>query len=721
MATFLLEIGTEELPADFVRLAQPQLEMIVARDLQEARLSWDSLRTSGTPRRLAVTIVGLPERQQDLLEDRKGPPAKQAFRDGLPTPAALGFARRCGCTPEALEIRDTDKGPFVFARTTEAGRSAEEVLAGCIPGWIRSLQGRRFMRWGDGDGRFSRPLRWLVALLDGAVVPVQLTDVDPPLASDRLSRGHRLHPGAVMIPSAAAYAATLEAADVQVDREARGRTIRRELEAAAQRAGAELDLPEALFDELVDLVESPRLIEGSIDAAYLALPPEVLSTVMRSHQRYVPLRHSAATGDPLALVAEGVLLPHFLCISNGLEAAAATIQRGNERVLRARLADAAFFLAADRRQSSAERVEALDRVTFAEGLGSLADRSRRLAWLAELLCRSLEIGEEAASAARRAAPLCKHDLVSQMVGEFPELQGVMGAKYLLAEGETRAVALAVLEHYQPRGAGDALPGSEAGALLALAERLELLLSIFARGERPSGSSDPYALRRAGNGLLQILWDRGWSLDLVALIAEATAHWQGLLPALAIQPAALAADLHEFLRQRLASLLEEEGSSADLVQAVAGESVSLERLLRDPADARARVELLRRLRTEQRLPLVQAVVQRASRLAEQADLAADLLSPAGVVDPALFASPSEAAVLAVLERLAVHAAASGTARYDPLARLLGESGATLAAFFDGDDSVMVMCDEPEVRRNRLRLLAVLRNQAAVLADFARLGA
>jgi glycyl-tRNA synthetase beta chain len=721
MATFLLEIGTEELPADFVRLAQPQLEMIVARDLQEARLSWDSLRTSGTPRRLAVTIVGLPERQQDLLEDRKGPPAKQAFRDGLPTPAALGFARRCGCTPEALEIRDTDKGPFVFARTTEAGRSAEEVLAGCIPGWIRSLQGRRFMRWGDGDGRFSRPLRWLVALLDGAVVPVQLTDVDPPLASDRLSRGHRLHPGAVVIPSAAAYAATLEAADVQVDRQARGRTIRRELEAAAQRAGAELDLPEALFDELVDLVESPRLIEGSIDAAYLALPPEVLSTVMRSHQRYVPLRLSASTGDPLALVAEGVLLPHFLCISNGLEAAAATIQRGNERVLRARLADAAFFLAADRRQSSAERVEALDRVTFAEGLGSLADRSRRLAWLAELLCRSLEIGEEAASAARRAAPLCKHDLVSQMVGEFPELQGVMGAKYLLAEGETRAVALAVLEHYQPRGAGDALPGSEAGALLALAERLELLLSIFARGERPSGSSDPYALRRAGNGLLQILWDRGWSLDLVALIAEATAHWQGLLPALAIQPAALAADLHEFLRQRLASLLEEEGSSADLVQAVAGESVSLERLLRDPADARARVELLRRLRTEQRLPLVQAVVQRASRLAEQADLAADLLSPAGVVDPALFASPSEAAVLAVLERLAVHAAASGTARYDPLARLLGESGATLAAFFDGDDSVMVMCDEPEVRRNRLRLLAVLRNQAAVLADFARLGA
>ncbi len=720
MATFLLEIGTEELPADFVRLAQPQLEAIVTRDLREARLSWVSLTTSGTPRRLAVTIAGLPERQQDLVEDRKGPPAQQAFRDGQPTPAALGFARRCGCDPEQLEIRDTDKGPFVFARTTEAGRSAEEVLTGCIPGWIRALQGRRFMRWGDGDGRFSRPLRWLVALLDEAVVPVALTDVDPPLASDRLSRGHRLHAGAVTIPSAAGYAAALEAADVQVDREARGAAIRTALEAAATAAGAELDLPEALFDELVDLVESPRLIEGAIDAAYLALPPEVLSTVMRSHQRYVPLRRSAATDDPLALVAEGVLLPRFLCISNGLEAAADTIRRGNERVLRARLADAAFFLAADRRQSSAERLEGLDRVTFAEGLGSLADRSQRLAWLADLLCRQLPVGEAAAVAARRAAPLCKHDLVSQMVGEFPELQGIMGAKYLLAEGESRAVALAVLEHYQPRGAGDALPGSEAGALLALAERLELLLSIFARGERPSGSSDPYALRRAGNGLLQILWKWDWSLDLVALMAEATAHWQGLLPELEIQPAALAADLLEFLRQRLASLLEEQGSSIDLVQAVAGEGVALERLLRDPADARDRVELLRRLRSEERLPLVQAVVQRASRLAEHADLAAGVLSPAGVVDPSLFGSPSEAAVLSVLERLAVHAAASGTARYEPLARLLGESGATLAAFFDGDDSVMVMCDAPEVRRNRLRLLAVLRNQAAVLADFTRLG-
>ncbi len=719
MATFLLEIGTEELPADFVRLALPQLEGLVVKDLQEARLAFSAIETAGTPRRLAVSIHGLPERQEDRIEERKGPPAPQAFRDGQPTAAAIGFARRCGCDPGDLEIRDTDRGPFVFARTLETGRSSSEVLSSCVPVWIRALQGRRFMRWGEGDGRFSRPIRWLVALLDELVVPVNLTDTAPPLASDRFSRGHRLHPGPVAIPAAAHYADSLAAADVQVNRSSRGQWIRTALEAAAAELGGQVDLPEDLFDELVDLVESPRLIRGSIDANFLALPPEVLSTVMRAHQRYVPLRVSGATPDPLAMVSEGVLLPQFLCISNGHEAATATIRRGNERVLRARLADAAFFLEADRRLSSGERTVALGRVTFAEGLGTMADRAQRITWLCEALCQRLSLEPEAATAVLRAAPLCKHDLVSQMVGEFPELQGVMGAKYLLAEGESRAVALAVQEHYQPRGAGDALPSSAAGAVLALAERFELLLSIFARGDRPTGSSDPYALRRAGNGILQILWDQGWPLDLVDVIAQATAHWQRLLPDADVQPLTLAADLLDFLRQRLASLLEEEGFGGDLVQAVAGEGLALEKVLRDPADARARVELLQRLRDQGRLALVQAVVQRASRLAEQAELEPDVLTPAQVVDPALFASPSEAAVLAVLERLHRHAAGSGTERYEPLAQLLGDSGETLAAFFDGDASVMVLCDDPAVRRNRLHLLAILRNQASVLADFSRL--
>ncbi|MEB3170460.1 MAG: glycine--tRNA ligase subunit beta, partial [Synechococcaceae cyanobacterium] len=382
------------------------------------------------------------------------------------------------------------------------------------------------------------------------------------------------------------------------------------------------------------------------------------------------------------------------------------------------LADAEFFVQADRAVPSIDRRDALARVTFAEGLGSLRDRSERIKWLTNVLLEAT--GQEAiASVARRAADLCKHDLVSQMVGEFPELQGVIGAKYLLAEGEPREVALAVLEHYLPRGAGDALPGSAAGALVALAERLELLLSIYAKGERPSGSSDPYALRRAGNGLLQILWDRGWRLDLLALLQRACAHWASLFPHFAINPEALAADLAEFLRQRLVSLLEEGGLDGDLVQAVAGPGLPLERVLGDPEDARRRATLLAELRSSGELAGVQAVVQRASRLAAKGDLDGAVLSPEAVVDAALFTSPAETAMNAVLRRLDPIALAEREAGYGALAQGLAASADTLAAFFDGPQSVLVMADDPAVRRNRLNLLGVLRNQAALLADFERI--
>ena len=719
MATFLLEIGTEELPADFAGSALEQLKLRVRRDLAEARINSSAIWVDGTPRRLALRLEDLAERQEDRSEERKGPPAQQAFRDGLPTPAAVGFARRCGVDPEALEVRDTEKGAFVFARTIEPGRATAEVLAELAPAWIWSLQGRRFMRWGNGDSRFSRPLRWLVALLDGAVVPITLADCDPPLHSDRISRGHRLHADPVVIDTATAYVGALAAADVQVDRQARASAIRQAITAAAEASTARPDLPDALFEELVDLVESPRLIEGAIEERFLNLPPEVLSTVMRTHQRYVPLQRQDVPADPLALEAGSQLLPRFLCIGNGLDAAAATIRRGNERVLRARLADAEFFLAADRSTASIDRREQLARVTFAEGLGSLRDRVERLEWCTDVLLERLPLKPPTADHARRAAHLCKHDLVSQMVGEFPELQGVMGGKYLLAEGEPRAVALAVLEHYLPRGAGDALPGSDAGAVVALAERLELLLSIYAKGERPTGSSDPYALRRAGNGLLQILWERGWRLDLPDLLQRCTSQWAALFPAFKVNSASLAAELAEFLRQRLVSLLEEEGFAVDVVQAVAGEGLALERVLADPADARRRAELLQALRRSGELAAVQAVVQRASRLAEKGTLAGGVCSPSGVVVEALFEKGSEAAMLKVLRELEPVATGKDPDRYRDLARGLAESASTLAAFFDGADSVLVMAEDPAVRSNRLNLLGVLRNQAAVLADFNRL--
>ncbi len=731
VSTFLLEIGTEELPADFARLALPQLETLVGRDLLAARLQHGAIAVTSTPRRLAISVAGMALAQSDLVEERKGPPAGQAFKDGVPTKAAIGFAIRCGIGPADLVERETAKGPFVFGLVQEPGRPTASVLAELIPSWIGALQGRRFMRWGEGESRFSRPVRWLVALLDAELLAVELQGCDPPLRAGRHSRGHRLQSQSVEIPHAEAYAECLAAAGVQVNRSQRAQLIRQQVDSAAAALGARPDLPDQLFDELTDLVEAPLLIEGAVADAYLDLPAEVLSTVMRSHQRYVPLYRADAQHDPLALAARGSLLPRFLCIGNGLAAATNTVRRGNERVLKARLADAQFFINADRAVASIDRRDQLARVSFAEGLGSLLNRVERMEWCTDALLQQLgtnsamgtgtAMGLDTATAdqARRATHLCKHDLVSQMVGEFPELQGVIGGKYLLAEGEGRQVALAVLEHYLPKGAGDALPGSPAGALVALAERLELLLSIYAKGERPSGSSDPYALRRAGNGLLQILWDRGWSLNLEALLGRATSHWASLLPELQVDAESLARELGEFLRQRLLSLLEEQGLDADLVQAVAGETVAIERVLRDPADARQRAELLTQLRASGELAAVQAVVTRAARLAEKGDLGLDQISPSQLVQPELFEQPSEEAMLAVLQQLEPIAGGSSSDRYQLLTERLASSAPTLAAFFDGDHSVMVMADNLEIRRNRLNLLALLRNQAAVLADFSRI--
>ena len=719
VSTFLLEIGTEELPADFARLALPQLEQMVSRDLSEARLGHGEIRCTSTPRRLAVIVEGVDAAAPDLEEERKGPPAAQAFKDGVPTPAAEGFAKRCGIDASALEVRETPKGPFVFACVLERGRPAPELLGEWIPQWINSLQGRRFMRWGSGESRFSRPVRWLVAMLDGQVVPVRLEGSDPEVSSGNSSRSHRLKGDEVSITSASGYAEALAAAGVQVDRSARAQWIRAQVAGAAQALEATADLPDDLFEELTDLVESPLLIEGSVADHYLALPAEVLSTVMRAHQRYVPLYRKGAAHDPLALDARASLLPRFLCIGNGLPEASELVRRGNERVLKARLADAEFFVNADRAVASIDRRDQLARVTFAAGLGTLLDRVERLEWCTDVLLEQLALSEATASHARRGAHLCKHDLVSQMVGEFPELQGVMGGKYLLAEGEPREVALAVLEHYLPRGAGDDLPASDAGAVVALAERLELLLSIYAKGERPTGSSDPYALRRAGNGLLQILWAKGWCLDLQRLLERATAHWAQLLPEFNVDAPALAAELGEFLRQRLQSLLEEGGTAVDLVQAVVGDGVPIERVISDPADARQRAELLMALRSSGELAAVQAVVTRAARLAEKGDLDGTVLSAAEVVDPALFEKSSEAGMLAVIEQLQPIATSDSADRYSRLAQGLIAGASALAAFFDGDQSVMVMADDAAIRTNRLNLLGVLRNQASVLADFSRI--
>ncbi len=716
MSNFLLEIGTEELPADFARSVVFQFEELVRKDFQQHRLPYERIVSSSTPRRIHLIVNGLADCSDDFIEERKGPPASKAFENGYPTQSAIGFAKRYGLSIDNLQVKETEKGAFVFGKVIEKGESVTDLLVKLIPKWIGSLQGKRFMRWGEGIMRFSRPIRWIVSLLDEKEIPIVLNDVDPIVISSRSSGGHRLYKKDVLITSANDYHNIMQEVGVIANRDDRAALIRDLVHKSSSELNARPDLTKELLDELTDLVESPSLICGEFEKSFLELPSEVLSTVMRVHQRYIPVYVNDALTDSLSLDSKGILTPYFICICNSLPESHELVKAGNERVLQARFADAQFFINADRSYSSSARRDQLKKVTFVEGLGTLFDRVLRIEWLANLFNEKLRSSDLDSNNLKRAAFFSKNDLVSQMVSEFPELQGIIGAKYLLAEGENRDVALAVLEQYLPRGQGDDLPTSYIGSALALIERIELLLSIFLIGQRPSGSSDPYALRRAGNGVLQIIWNQDWRLNLVDLLTRSINHWSNLFPNVKNNSKDLLNDLMDFLHQRIYSLLEESGVDLDLVQAVAGETIENERLLLDPTDVIKRLSLLEKMRKSNKLSETQAVVKRASKLAEQASLPLDVLSASSIVDTNLFEKPSEHSVWNVVNSLEEIINSNSEDRYEKLAEGLASGADALSEFFDGNQSVMVMTDKIPVRTNRLNLLAVLRNQASLIADF-----
>jgi len=718
VSNFILEIGTEELPADFARLAISQLEQLVRNGLKDSRLHFADIFCSSTPRRIFVIVNSLAESSEDFVEERKGPPASKAFKNGNPTQAAKGFAKRYGLSLEALEIRNTSKGEFVFGSNFVKGESAEDLILALIPKWINSIQGRRFMRWGEGEVRFSRPVRWILALLDDKDLNLELSQADPPIISSRFSRGHRLFRKEVPVDSPDSYVETMRSAGVIVNRHERLSLIKNLVSKASVTLNCKADLSNNLLNELTDLVESPTLFIGEFQKSFLDLPAEVLSTVMQVHQRYVPLFLDDASIDPLSLDANNILLPRFICISNGLSDANDLIREGNEKVLRARFSDAEFFINVDRAVKSSTRREKLSKVTFADGLGTLLERVLRIEWLAENFVDYLSVDYSAfdSHVLKKAAYFCKHDLVSQMVGEFPELQGIIGAKYLLAEGESREVSLAVLEQYLPRRHGGELPKSAAGSALALLDKLELLLSIFSKGERPSGSSDPYALRRAANGVLQIVWDQEWKVNLFGLLSISIDHWTKTFDSLKFKPELLLNDVMNFFHQRIITLLEEASYDIDIVQAVAGESLCTRRLLSDPIDVLIRASLLAELRTSNRLSAIHSVVNRASSLAERNNLSPNILSALDLVDPELFEKESEKGMLEVVNLLEPIAKSNSSDRYIKLAEGLVNGADALSKFFDGDESVMVMTDNEMIRKNRLNLLSVLTNQAKLLADF-----
>ncbi|MBD2066847.1 glycine--tRNA ligase subunit beta [Leptolyngbya sp. FACHB-671] len=707
MATFLLEVGAEELPASFVDEALAQWRSRIPASLSERFLTSEAIELYGTPRRLAVLIKGLPAQQPDREEEVKGPPAQAAFKNGQPTKAAEGFARSRNVELSDLQVRATDKGEFVFVQQKIPGRPTAEILTELIPNWIFSLEGRRFMRWGDGDLRFPRPIRWLVTLLDDTVLPITLVNGSESCTSDRTSQVHRvLHPQPINISAASDYLANLRSGFVEADPEQRKTKIQSQVQVAAKELGGSASVSPNLLQEVTNLVEWPTAVVGKFDPDFLELPAEVIITEMESHQRYFPVLKQEDSTE---------LLPYFITISNGDPAKSDLIAAGNERVIRARLSDGKFFFDADRTIPLEDYLPRLEKVTFQEDLGSVRDKVDRFSKIANRVAGQLQVNDAQQELIQRAALLCKADLVTQMVGEFPELQGIMGQKYALTSGEPEAIATAIFEHYLPRGAGDQLPQTLPGQVVGIADRLDTLVGIFSLGMLPSGSSDPFALRRAANAIINITWSAKLPLNLDLLLEQVVADFA----AHRSTPAELLTQLQDFFLQRIRSLLQEDQIDYDLVNAVLGENDPeyTERALKDLLDVRDRAQFLQAIRQNKDLDTIYETVNRASRLAQQGNLDTIQLNPEVVVQPKLFQQPSEQAFYDALVQLVPQTEAAQAERdYQKLVNGLKQIAPIISNFFDGPQSVLVMDSNPDIKRNRLNLLGLLRNHARVLADF-----
>jgi len=708
MPTYLLEIGTEELPASFVDSAIEQWREKIPSSLKQEYLTPEDIQIYGTPRRLAVIIKGIPQKQSDRTEVIKGPPADIAYKDGKPTKALEGFARKQGVELDRIEIRETKKGQFIFVEKQISGRSAKEILQELTPQWITKLEGKRFMRWGDGDLRFSRPIRSIVALLDEEILPIELISGSVSIKSDRLTTGHRiLHPEPISIATASEYVESLQKAYIEVDPARRKEKILAGIGNCADRLGGVADIPEELLAEVVNLVEWPTAVIGKFDEEFLKLPVEVIITVMVTHQRYFPVLTAENSAS---------LLPNFITISNGDPQKSEIIAAGNARVIRARLADAKFFYSADTSEHLESYLPQLENVTFQKDLGTMHDKVDRIIEIARSICDRLDIDETQQSEIESTALLSKADLVTQMVFEFPELQGVMGEKYALVSGEKEIVAKGIFEHYLPRNAGDIMPKTLTGRVVGIADRLDTIVSIFGNGGIPSGSSDPFGLRRSANAIINIIWDANLDIDLQQLISESSADFVREHP----DKSSPLKALEEFFLQRVQTLLQDDLKiDYDLVNAILGENDPeyTKRALEDLLDARDRALFLQEIRNNGQLNAIYETVNRSARLAAQGDLNTEELDPQAVVKEALFQKDCEREFYRELKELLPKTLASQAERnYQLLVDDLAKIAPVVSNFFDGPESVLVMDKSPEIKQNRLNLLGLLRNHARVLADF-----
>ena len=675
----LLEIGTEEVPAHVMPHLLADLKRLAGEMFAERRLAYDSLRTIGTPRRTALLVTGLAERQEDVSTETRGPSVAIAFdAEGNPTKAGAGFARGQGIEPSALIQRDG----YVYASVHEKGAETAQLLAELLPELIRTIPLPNSMRWGDLDFRFIRPIRWIVALYGTEVVPFTLANV----TSGNTSRGHRtLSPQDFVISSPADYETACEKAYIIVDPERRRSMITEQINEVAKKCGGTAEITPDLLEEVLYLVEYPTALSGSFEEKYLALPAEAVITPMRDHQRYFPVK-----------AADGSLLPVFITVRNGGRDHLDVVAHGNERVLRARLADAQFFFDEDRKKSLSEHREKLKTVVFQQGLGSMYEKTERLMELVTVIVEDLAPDAAAYEAmepdARRAAELSKADLVTGMVTEFTELQGIMGREYALLDGEKPEVARAIDEQYMPRFAGDELPQSDLGFALSVADKIDNIVGTFSRGKIPTGSQDPFALRRQALGLVLMLIEHKSGLLLSDLVEE-TSDLYDLDVSLCQKMQVYVAD---FIRLRLKNVLTERGVRYDVQEAVLTDVDFV-------ADVPVRAAYVERLLASDG---ADALVQSFVRVGNIARM-----TETGVVDPALFVAQEEGALHAAYE----HAVAAREEGADtlPAEQVLA---AAIDAFFD---AVMVMDKDERIKANRLSLLKNIDNYLLYTADYSKI--
>jgi glycyl-tRNA synthetase beta chain len=683
----LFELGMEELPPKALPSLRDALRNDCLLRLREAGIEPTGVTAFATPRRLALLLEGIPARQPDQVQERRGPAVAAAFdASGAPSKAAQGFARSCGVAVEDLGRENTDKGEYLVHREARAGAALEQLLPEIFAASLAALPTPKRMRWGSGEVEFVRPVHWLVVLHGERLVEMELLG----LRSGRITRGHRFHcPQALELAHARDYAEVLERDGmVQASFEDRRASIRGQIKAEAAGAGGRALIDPELLDEVTALVEWPVALTGSFDARFLDVPQEALISTMQDNQKYFPL-----------VDAEGQMLPRFIVISNIRSRYPDAVRSGNERVLRPRFADAEFFWEQDRRETLASREPWLATVVFERRLGTLADKSRRLARLMEALAEPMDLDPELA---RRAALLAKCDLGTRMVFEFPELQGTMGRYYALHDREPEPLAQALEQHYWPRQAGAALPEGPLAQALALADRLDTLVGIFAIGKEPSGAKDPFALRRAALGLLRILVERQLPLALTPLLdaAAATVTEQVADAATAVPR------VRSYILERLRGYLLEQGMAPEVFEAVAAVDPDA------PLDfvQRARAVMLFRERPEaEALAAANKRIQNLLRKAEE--------ERHGEVDETLLQSPAEQLLLKALRGIEPRVAAA-VERGDYVSAMEDLAGlrAPVDAFFD---DVMVMAEDPALRANRLALLARLARRFDAVADISRL--